>query len=105
MSFGPNDLDNYTHLRGLLDAFQKRVLTFCSSPEDEQVREARLGVMRDAFTGIGGLPADVLLGCSPCPPGEHCEAGACVPDTADSGMPAEPIPQEANNSPQNANSC
>ena len=33
MSFGPTDLGSYVHLRNLLDAFQKRALNYCSSPE------------------------------------------------------------------------
>jgi hypothetical protein len=42
MSFGPTDLDIYVHLRNLLDSFQKRALKYCSSPEDELIRSARV---------------------------------------------------------------
>ena len=107
MSFGPTELNTYVHLRNLLDSLQQRTLKYCSSGENEQIRSARVTEMRLAFTGSGPLPAAVNLAtdCPVCDVNEHCERGACVPDTADSGMAAEISPQVPNNSPQDANSC
>ena len=107
MSFGTTELNTYVHLRNLLDSFQKRTLNYCSSGVNEQERSARVDEIRHALTGTGAFPAPVNLAtdCPLCDVNEHCERGACVPDTADSGMAAEISPQVPNNSPQDANSC
>lgn len=96
MSFGPTDFDTYVHLRNLLDSLQRRVLNYCSSPEDALVRSARVLEIRHAFTGQGQLPSPVNLatGCPTCGVDEHCEAGACVPNTADSGVESNMSQQE-----------
>jgi hypothetical protein len=96
MSFGPIDLDTYVHLRNLLDSFQKQALDYCSSPDDEQIRLARVIEIRHVLTGAGTLPAAVNLatGCPVCGAYEHCEGGACVPDTADSGIDSNMSSQE-----------
>ena len=106
MSFGPTDLEIYVHLRNLLDSFQKRALDYCSSPEDELERSARVIQIRQALTG-GTLPSAVNLAtdCPVCGAYEHCEDGACVPNTAYSGMAAEPSPESLNNSPQTTDGC
>jgi len=84
MSFGPIDFANYVRLRNLLDGFQMRTLKYCSSPSDPQVRDARINEIRAALTGNGELPPEVNLatGCPVCDENEHCEGGACVPNTA-----------------------
>jgi hypothetical protein len=99
MSFGTSDLDIYVHLRNLLDSFQKRTLNYCSSPEDELERSARVLEIRHALTGTGTLPAAVNLAtnCPICDPDEHCEDGACVSNTADSGIAENMSLQGANN--------
>jgi hypothetical protein len=91
MGFGPTDLDIYVHLRNMLDALQIRALEYCSSPEDELERHARVVEMRHALAGNVVLPTLVRLfsGCPSCGDGEHCEGGVCVPDTAYSGVPAD----------------
>jgi hypothetical protein len=90
MSFGPTDLGNYVRLRNLLDAFQKRALNYCSSPEVAEVRSTRIDEILQVLTGNGELPPEVNLatGCPNCGVDEHCEGGACVPNTAYSGVPA-----------------
>src|SRR5215831_19808686 len=102
MSFGPTELNTYVHLRNLLDSFQKRTLNYCSSGVDEVERSARVDEIRHALTGTGALPAAVNLAtdCPLCDVNEHCERGACVPDTADSGMVAEFNLQDAKSSLQ-----
>ena len=99
MSFGPTESNTYVHLRNLLDSLQKRTLNYCSSGVDELERSARVTEMRLAFTGSGQLPAAVNLatGCPTCGADEHCEGGACVPNTADSGMDSNMSQQEMNN--------
>src|SRR5262245_44619162 len=105
MSFGPNDLDIYVHLRNLLDSFQMRALNYCSSPVDALQRSARVLEIRQALTGAGELPSAVNLAtdCPVCGPYEHCESGACVPDTADSGVDSNMSSQQANFCPQGVN--
>jgi hypothetical protein len=90
MSFGPTDFGNYVRLRNLLDGFQKRALNYCSSPDDAQVRSTRVDEIFDALTGDGELPPEVNLatGCPNCGVDEHCEGGACVPNTAYLSPPA-----------------
>ena|SRR5215831_15804923 len=105
MSFGTTELNTYVHLRNLMDSFQKRALNYCSSGVDAAERSARVDEIRLALTGAGALPAPVNLAtdCPLCDVNERCERGACVPDTADSGMPAETGPQVPNNSLLGAN--
>jgi hypothetical protein len=88
MSFGSTELNTYVHLRNLLDSFQKRALKYCSSAENELERSARVLEIRHALTGAGTLPSAVNLatGCPICEVDEHCEGGACVQNTADSGV-------------------
>jgi hypothetical protein len=90
MGFVPTDLPTYVHLRNLLDAFQRRVLEYCSSPTDAQERAIRVAAIRVALAGNGQIPAEAkLMACPPCQNG-RCEAGVCVDDLADSGYPEEP---------------
>jgi len=91
MGFGTNDLPTYVHLRNVLDAFQRRVLEYCSSPADEQDRAIRVDEIREALAGNGSLPAgaNLIASCPPCPDGEHCEGGVCVSNVADPDYPEE----------------
>jgi len=88
MGFGTNDLSTYVHLRNVLDAFQRRVLEYCSSPDDAQERKSRVDAVREALAGDGVPTGSNLMACPPCTYG-HCEAGVCVDDIADSGYPEE----------------
>ena len=91
MSFSTNELSAYVHLRNLMDSFHKRALNYCSNGVDAAERSARVDQIRLALTGDGPLPDPVNLAtdCPLCDVNERCEKGACVPDTADSGMPPE----------------
>jgi hypothetical protein len=98
MSFGPTDLVTYVRLRNLLDAFQKRALNYCSSPDFAEVRSTRVDQMFQVLTGNGELPPEVNLatGCPNCGADEHCEGGACVPNTAYLVLPEGANQQESN---------
>jgi hypothetical protein len=89
MSFGPEDLTSYVHLTNLLDGIRQRTLKYCAAAETPEGRFARVMQMNAVFTGNGELPDEVNLACPPCLDNEHCEGGACVPDTAFSGLPAD----------------
>jgi hypothetical protein len=95
MGFVREDLRNYVYLRGLLDAFEQRVIEYCSSPESPAVRFKRIKEIRNALINKGRFPAQVnLAGEYPdCRPGEVCSGMACVPGYAELGWPLDTDPE------------
>lgn len=98
MAFGTEELRNYAYLKALLDGFQTRVasnfdqlaLDYCARGATPEERFERVKEMRDALIGVRPLPQEITIVSNPypdCPPGQHCEGGACVPDGINSGWP------------------
>ena len=96
MAFGPDELRNYVFLRSLMDAFEQRVLDYCSSHKKPEGRFKRIIEIRDALAGKGNLPIEVKMKqkcVPPCDNNEHCEGGNCVQRRVISGWPKDDPPR------------
>jgi len=91
MGFGTNELRNYVFLRNLLDAFQQRVLEYCSNGENPAERFDRIKEIRDVVKGERELPFEAT-GTYPDCAGECCEGTTCVQCYAKSGWPMRKDP-------------
>jgi hypothetical protein len=96
MGFGPDELRTYAFLSVLLDSFRKVAFDYCAEGDTPEARFERVKEIRKALTGDGPSPnvitsVSVLYGGG-CPPGQHCEGGACVPDDVYTGWPKEGDP-------------